>query len=106
MTETTRLFLPCAAGVEPLLADEVARLLPAARLESQRGGVALQGGVAEAMALNLHSRLAQRVLWQLADAPYRGEDDLYALARGLRWGEWITPRQTLKVDVTAQRAPL
>lgn len=106
MTETTRLFLPCAAGVEPLLADEVARILPAARLESQRGGVALQGGVAEAMALNLHSRLAQRVLWQLADAPYRGEDDLYALARGLRWGEWITPRQTLKVDVTAQRAPL
>lgn len=100
------LFLPCAAGVEALLADEVTRLLPASAPQARRGGVALAGGVPEAMALNLHSRLAQRVLWSLADAPYRGEDDLYALARAVRWGDWITPRQTLKVDVTAQRSPL
>ena len=106
MSETTRLFLPCAAGVEGLLADEAARILPAARIESRRGGVAVHGGVAEAMALNLHSRLAQRVLWPVAEGGYRSEDDLYALARSLRWGDWISTRQTLKVDVTAQRAPL
>ncbi|QAZ39704.1 RNA methyltransferase [Methylibium sp. Pch-M] len=100
------LFLPCAAGVEALLADEVARLLPGAAARTQRGGVLVHGGPREAMALNLGSRLAQRVLWQVADAPYRSEDDLYALARSPRWPDWITPKQTLKVDVTAQRAPL
>ncbi|HEU4460365.1 MAG TPA: THUMP domain-containing protein [Methylibium sp.] len=100
------LFLPCAAGVEALLADEVARLLPKAAVRTQRGGVALGGGVREAMTLNLHSRLAQRVLWRVAEAPYRHEDDLYALAREPRWADWITPRHTLRVDVTAQRAPL
>ncbi len=103
---SSSLFLPCAAGVEALLADEVARLLPDAPAQLQRGGVLVQGGPREAMALNLGSRLAQRVLWQVAQAPYRSEDDLYALARSPHWPDWITPTQTLKVDVTAQRAPL
>jgi putative N6-adenine-specific DNA methylase len=102
----TQLFLPCAAGVEALLAAEVQRLLPEAAPLARRGGVTLAGGTAEAMALNLGSRLAQRVLWRVAEGGYRGEDDLYTLARSVPWGDWITPAQTLKVDVTAQRAPL
>ncbi|MGA0611500.1 THUMP domain-containing class I SAM-dependent RNA methyltransferase [Caldimonas sp. KR1-144] len=100
------LFLPCAAGVEAWLADEAARLLPQARIEPQRGGVAVQGGAREAMALNLGSRIAQRVLWRVAYGPYRNEDDLYALARGVAWEQWLGPRETLRVDTTAQRSPL
>jgi len=100
------LFLPCAAGVEELLAEEVQRLVPDAVVRRQRGGVELDGGVREAMALNLGSRLAQRVLWRVADAPYRSEDDIYALARNLAWQDWISPRETLRVDLTSQRSPL
>ena len=59
-----------------------------------------------AMRLNLESRLATRVLWPLADGPYRDEHDLYALARRVPWALWITPAQTLKVDVSARRSPL
>ncbi len=58
------------------------------------------------MALNLESRLAQRVLWPLIDGRYRDEHDLYDLARRVPWGDWITPQQTLRVDVTAMRSPL
>jgi putative N6-adenine-specific DNA methylase len=104
--DTTTLFLPCAAGVESMLADEIARIVPGSTSRTQRGGVSLQGGLREAMALNLHSRLAQRVLWRVAEAPYRDEEDIYALGREPRWADWITPRHTLRVDVTAQRAPL
>ncbi len=100
------LFLPCAAGIEALLAAEVAAILPGAAAEPRRGGVALAGEAPEAMALNLESRLAQRVLVEVAEGPYRDEDDLYALARSVDWREWITPRQTLRVDTTAQRSPL
>ena len=58
------LFLPCAAGTEALLADECARLLgAAAALQAGRGGVVVEGDAIDAMRLNLHSRLAQRVLW-------------------------------------------
>jgi putative N6-adenine-specific DNA methylase len=58
------------------------------------------------MALNLHSRIASRVLLQMVQAPYRQEDDLYKLASGLAWEEWFTSKQTLRVDVTAHRSPL
>jgi putative N6-adenine-specific DNA methylase len=106
------LFLSCAQGVEPWLGAEVRQLFgPAARVDEARGGVAVSAPSADAlrvlaMRANLESRLAQRVLWQVAAAPYRGEDDLYALGRGVRWADWITPRDTLRVDVTAQRSPL
>ena len=101
------LFLPCAAGVEAFLADECRRILGAkTRLLQARGGVTVEADERGAMALNLHSRLAQRVLWPLAHGAYRHEQDLYDLARNVRWAEWITPAQTLRVDTTAQRSPL
>jgi len=100
------LFLPCAAGVEALLEAEVRALLPQAGVEARRGGVALAGDPREVMLLNLESRLAQRVLIEVAEGEYRNEDDLYALARSVDWGDWITPQQTLRVDSTAQRSPL
>ncbi|MEO7851963.1 MAG: THUMP domain-containing protein, partial [Rubrivivax sp.] len=101
-----RLFLPCAAGVEALLADEVQTLLPGSDVQMRRGGVSLTTDVEGLMALNLGSRLAQRVLIEVAAAAYRHEDDLYALARRVDWTGWITPRHTLRVDTTAQRSPL
>jgi len=99
------LFLPCAGGVEALLADEVARIT-GGTAESGRGGVWVDGDEHTAMALNLQSRLAQRVLWPLIEGPYRDEHDLYDLACHVAWPQWITPQQTLRVDVTAMRSPL
>lgn len=101
-----RLFLPCAAGVEALLCDEIGRLLPGTPAQARRGGVSLSTDSAGLMQLNLGSRLAQRVLLQLAEGAYRDEADLYALARRVNWADWITPRHTLRVDTTAQRSPL
>lgn len=100
------LFLPCAAGVEPLLADEVQRILPGSTVHPGRGGVGLDGDPAEVMALNLETRLAQRVLAEVASGPYQHEDDLYRLAREVDWSQWITPGHTLRVDTTAHRSPL
>ncbi|MDQ6627907.1 MAG: THUMP domain-containing protein [Pseudomonadota bacterium] len=100
------LFLPCAAGVEALLGAEVRALLPRAQVETQRGGVALDAELRDVMLLNLESRLAQRVLIEVAAGDYRNEDDLYALARSVEWDEWIGPQQTLRVDSTAQKSPL
>ena len=100
------LFLPCAAGVEELLAEEVQRILPKARVHPQRGGVALEGDPLEVMTLNLESRLAQRVLIEVTNGSYRNENDLYELARAVDWGQWITPEHTLRVDTTAHRSPL
>ncbi|MFO0442843.1 MAG: class I SAM-dependent RNA methyltransferase, partial [Betaproteobacteria bacterium] len=105
------LFLPCAGGVEALLADEAARIT-GGHCEAARGGVWVnaassgEGDEAAAMRLNLESRLATRVLVPLADGPYRDEHDLYALARRVDWDRWLTPADTLRVDVQAMRSPL
>ena len=109
------LFLPCGSGVEALLADEVQRITGTNQesgrsrgrvAEATRGGVWVEGDARTAMQLNLESRLATRVLWPLVDGYYRDEHDLYDLARRVPWGDWISPAQTLRVDVSAQRSPL
>jgi putative N6-adenine-specific DNA methylase len=99
------LFLPCAGGTEALLAAEIETIL-GRRAEPGRGGAWVRGDATAAMALNLHSRLAQRVLWPLVDAPYFDEHALYAMARRVPWHEWLDPSMTLRVDTNAQRSPL
>ena len=103
-----QLFLPCAAGVEGLLAEEVHQItgLTGNDLLTGRGGVLLRASWRNALLLNLHSRLAQRVLVQLAHQPYRSEKDLYEIASTVAWEIWFTTRQTFKVEVTAQHSPL
>ena len=103
-----QLFLPCAAGVEDFLAQEVHGLtgLAGDDLMASRGGVFVRGSWRDAMKLNLHCRLAQRVLVELAHAPYRSENDLYAIASGVAWEIWFTPKQTFKIETTAQHSPL
>jgi putative N6-adenine-specific DNA methylase len=100
-----KLFLPCPGGVEALLAAEV-QAITGRPTESGRGGVWVSGDHDTAMLLNLESRLATRVLWPLIEGPYRDEHDLYAMARKVGWEQWITPEQTLRVDVAAMRSPL
>ena len=103
-----QLFLPCAAGVEGFLADEVHRLtgLAGDDLLTSRGGVQLRATWRDALLLNLHSRLTQRVLVQLSLTPYRNEADLYEAANAVAWEAWFTRHETFKVEVTAQHSPL
>ncbi|RZL95115.1 MAG: class I SAM-dependent RNA methyltransferase [Variovorax sp.] len=102
------LFLPCAAGVEDFLAQEVHALtgLAGQDLLTLRGGVRARASWRDALKLNLHTRLAQRVLIEVAHAPYRSENDLYDIASGVAWEIWFTPRQTFKIETTAQHSPL
>jgi putative N6-adenine-specific DNA methylase len=113
-----RFFVVCPGGLEIPLAQELARIAQRPECKalgawvidptptSPTGGVGLAAPISAAMALNLHSRIASRVLLQMAEAPYRHEEDLYKLASGLAWEEWFTSSQTLRVDVTAHRSPL
>jgi putative N6-adenine-specific DNA methylase len=114
------LYLSCPAGVEALLAAEATRILgEQARITESRGGIEVLPPAAAAssadkhtalidytMRLNLESRLAQRVLWRVASRVYRNEDDIYHLGRNVNWSDWITPRHTIRVDVTSRRSHL
>ncbi|MCG5074471.1 THUMP domain-containing class I SAM-dependent RNA methyltransferase [Paraburkholderia tagetis] len=106
-------FAPCPRGLEAPLAAELAetaqRHLPPGALEvgaEVPGGVHFRGNWAGGMAANLHSRIASRVLLKLAQRPYRGEQDIYALAREQQWEKWFSPNETIRIDITAIKSPL
>ena len=100
--------MPCAAGVEGMLADEVHQLtgLTGNDLLTGRGGVLANASWRDALRLNLHSRLTQRVLIQLSQTFYRNEKDLYDAASAVAWEIWFTTQQTFKIEITAQHSPL
>jgi putative N6-adenine-specific DNA methylase len=101
------LFLPCAGGVETYLADEAARIIgDKEAIRQEMGGVAVKASWRQALELNLHSRLASRVLVGVMQRPYRSEDDIYEAACDVAWEIWFTHKQTFKIDITATRSPL
>lgn len=98
-------FASCPRGLEALLAEELGAL-SARRTEPVPGGVAFEGDLSACYRANLESRLATRVLARVGRFPYRSERDVYEAALGVKWPEWFSDRQSIRVDVKAIRSPL
>ena len=100
-----RFFSPCPRGLEGVLEQELHDL--GVPLTSKTdGGIAFQAPWSTMYWVNLKSHIASRVLWEIGQAPYRSEDDVYRAAYSLPWPDWFTPSQTIKVKVSARRCPL
>ena len=102
---TEHFFAPCPRGLEQVLADELGALGVKDHTVTP-GGVAFSGPFETIYTVNLHSRIASRVLWRVAQAPYKVEKDLYTLAHATAWEKYFPPTHTLRVDVVATKSPL
>ena len=98
-------FATCPRGLEAVLAEELIAL-GAKQARATDGGASFVGTMALCYRVNLESRVASRVLWQIDTATYRIEEDVYQRARSLPWESWFTPHDTIAVKVTAQRCQL
>ncbi len=98
-------FAPCPRGLEGVLAGELTAL-GAQSAQASDAGATFRGDFTLAMRVNLESRVASRVLWQLATGTYTHEQQVYDAARQLPWSQWISAGQTLMVDLNAHRCPL
>jgi putative N6-adenine-specific DNA methylase len=98
-------FATCPRGLEDALAAELARC-GARGTRPVGGGVHFDGELAACYQANLHSRIASRILWRIGAAPYANEDDVYAAALGVAWPERFHVTRTIRVDVSAIRAPV
>jgi putative N6-adenine-specific DNA methylase len=107
MTEDNkqRFFAPCPRGLEGVLAGELAEL-GAGDIIAAEGGVGFSGPLALAYAVNLHSRIASRVLWQVGSGRYRSEEDVYRGVNGLDWPHLFDGALTIRVNVSAVHSPL
>jgi putative N6-adenine-specific DNA methylase len=100
-----RFFATCPRGLEAALAVEL-ESLGAQGARAADGGVAFEGKLDLAYAINLWSRLASRVLWQVGAGRYRDQQDIYDAALRLHWPQWFAVANTIRVNVTAIRSPL
>ena len=98
-------FAPCPRGLEPALITELEKLGGSSVL-GRDGGVQFQGDWLTCYRANLQSRIASRILWQVANEPYATEADVYAAARAVPWSQWFSQSLTIRVKVAAIRCPL
>ena len=103
-------FCPCPRGLEAALAEEISDIAKQSRTLKVHnhvpGGVHCSGQWSDAMRLNLHSRIASRVLMRIAHRSYANENHIYDLALESAWENWFHVDHTIRVDVTAIKSPV
>lgn len=98
--------------MEQALADELAEIAQttdSATLKVHNqvpGGVHCSGSMQDAYRVNLHSRIASRVLMRMANRTYANENDIYDLVLEQPWEDWFGYDNTIRVDITAIKSPL
>jgi len=98
-------YATCPRGLEELLVAEL-RDCGAENPRPLPGGVQFNGDWPVCYRANLESRLATRILWQIADGPYSREEDIYKLALAQRWPEMFALSRSIRVLTTAIKSPL
>ena len=98
-------FASCPRGLETLLNNELAAL-GAHDIRSTDGGVHFSGEWLLSYRVNLHSRIASRVLWRVAKTDYQNEQDIYDIAFALPWSDWFDVSRTIRVNMAAIKCPL
>ncbi|WP_323012477.1 THUMP domain-containing protein [Castellaniella sp.] len=105
LTEIFPVFAPCPHGLEDALTLEL-QALGYDGVRAGRAGCHFQADWMGVMRANLYSRLATRILVQVAQADVQTEDDILALARETEWERWFGAEQTLRVDTSAIHSPM
>lgn len=98
-------FTPCPQGLEEALVAEM-QTLGFEDAQSARAGCSFHADWTGIQRANLYSRLATRVLVQVAQGPALCEDDIFDLAYNTEWERWFGAEQTLRVDTSAIRSPM
>lgn len=105
MMKQDHFFAPCPRGLESVLAVELEQL-GALSVQARDGGVQFQGDWRICYRANLESRIASRILWQVASQPYADEADIYKTAHALPWNDWFASTLTIRVNLAAIKCPL
>jgi len=98
-------FATCPRGLEALLVDELSRQ-QAHKILATDGGVSFEGNLETMYRVNLHSRIATRILSRVGQGNYTTEEDIYKATFKLNWPSWFKVSQTIRVKVTGVKCPL
>lgn len=103
-TSACSFFVTCARGTEGALRRELVGL----HIRGPRGatgGVSFAGTLMDGMRVCLHSRVAMRVLLEVAAFPAPDADSLYAGTRKVDWTDFVGRGMTIAVSANTQDNP-
>lgn len=100
-----RFFATAAKGTEPALRDEL-REMRLRGVRADRGGVHFEGELPDGARACIGSRVAVRILLEIASFDASSETALYEGTRAVDWSVWLTPRTTLAVRATCRSSRL
>lgn len=98
-------FASTSRGLEDLLATEIKKF-GCDNVESLKSGVRFKAEIKQIMQLNLHSRIASRIMIEVGHGHYTNEADIYDLTYDIPWEDWFGPQETIKVKTSAISCPL
>jgi 23S rRNA (guanine2445-N2)-methyltransferase / 23S rRNA (guanine2069-N7)-methyltransferase len=101
MSELMRAYASVSAGFEAVLRREL-EALGATNLKETQGQVWFEASFQTLARTVLASRSASRICLLMQEAVVRHEEDLYQLARALKWSDWFGCEQRFRVDVAGQ----
>ena len=105
MNDRVEIFAMTAPGVEGLLAREIAALgMKPGELVS--GGVTLKGSIDQIQRINLHSRLANRVIVRVAEFHASTFHELERRAKKIEWQRFVKQNQPVRFRVTSRKSKL
>lgn len=100
-----KFFITTPRGLEPVLLAEL-QALGIDICEQIDGGIRVEGDWRDCYKINLHSRVAGKVLWQLAQGDFRDEADIYQQAVKLPWNDWFDVNHSIKIRHTSKNTNL
>jgi putative N6-adenine-specific DNA methylase len=98
-------FATCPRGLEALLVEELSSQ-QAHKILATDGGVSFEGNLETMYRVNLHSRIATRIMSRVGQGSYTTEEDIYKATFKLSWPAWFKVNQTIRVKVTGVKCPL
>ena len=98
-------FATCPRGLEALLVEELSAQ-QALKILATDGGVSFEGNLETMYRVNLHSRIATRILSRVGQGSYTSEEDIYKATFKLSWPSWFKVNQSIRVKVTGVKCPL
>ncbi|TNF87540.1 MAG: bifunctional 23S rRNA (guanine(2069)-N(7))-methyltransferase RlmK/23S rRNA (guanine(2445)-N(2))-methyltransferase RlmL [Gammaproteobacteria bacterium] len=106
--QNLKLFITGHKGFETLLLHELRAILKPtdAVLRKVYGGVEVDATISAVYLVCLHSRLANRVFCELAQAVAASESQLYEAVYQVEWEKHLQPRNSIAVSATVSRSKL
>ncbi len=93
-----KILVTTSRGLDELLKQEILTLCPGVEISLTPGMLSFEGTLEQAYTLCLWSRLANRVIWQLAQGKCDSAEALYQVADSVDWPLHLKPNQTLGVQ--------